>query len=339
MKPPLLSLDHLSKHFPIRKGLFRSVAGHVHAVDDVSFDIHAGEIFGLAGESGSGKSTVARLIVGLARLTSGTIRLDGQDVSEVHGTLAFKTRVQMVFQNPGSSLNPRRSVGETLEVPLRVHGMTSGRAARIRELLEMVELPASYATKHPHELSGGQKQRVAIARALAVDPDLIVLDEPTSALDVSVQAKVIELLIRIRDDLDLAYLFISHDLSLMRAFSDTVGVMYLGKLAEVGPADDLFQAPRHPYTQGLIASVPVVSEAEEALKPDVRHLRGDIPSPANVPPGCSFHTRCPRRFEPCDRIDPEAVAVGERHRVRCLLYAEGGELYREGGEAEERSAT
>jgi oligopeptide transport system ATP-binding protein len=319
----LLSVESLSKRFPIRRGLFQNVVGHVHAVDDVSFEVRPGEIFGLAGESGSGKSTIARVIVGLYAPTEGRIRLGGTDVSAARRDLAFKKRVQMVFQNPGSSLNPRRSVAEALRVPLNVHGVPRATwTARIAELLEMVELPRSYAAKHPHELSGGQKQRVAIARALAVDPQLIVLDEPTSALDVSVQAKVIELLLRIRDELGLAYLFISHDLSLMRSFCDTVGVMYLGKLAEVGPADPLFATPKHPYTQGLIASVPVVSEEEEALKPDIRHLRGEIPSPASVPSGCSFHTRCPKAFEPCYDQDPAFRVVGADQRVRCHLYEE-----------------
>ena len=321
---PLLSVEGLSKRFPIRRGLFQNVVGHVHAVDTVSFEVRRGEIFGLAGESGSGKSTIARMIVGLYAPSEGRIRLGGADVRETRRDLAFKKRVQMVFQNPGSSLNPRRSVGDTLRVPLNVHGVPRRTwPDRIRELLEMVELPAGFAAKHPHELSGGQKQRVAIARALAVDPELIVLDEPTSALDVSVQAKVIELLMRIRDELGLAYLFISHDLSLMRSFCDTVGVMYLGKLAEVGPADPLFERPAHPYTQGLIASVPVVSAEEEAMKPDIHHLRGEIPSPASVPSGCSFHTRCPKAFEPCYEIDPDFRTVGEAHRARCLLYEEG----------------
>jgi len=321
---PLLSVEGLSKRFPIRRGLFQNVAGHVHAVDTVSFDVRRGEIFGLAGESGSGKSTIARMIVGLYAPSDGRIRLGGTDVGEARRDLAFKKRVQMVFQNPGSSLNPRRSVGDTLRVPLNVHGVPRRTwPDRIRELLEMVELPAGFAAKHPHELSGGQKQRVAIARALAVDPELIVLDEPTSALDVSVQAKVIELLMRIRDELGLAYLFISHDLSLMRSFCDTVGVMYLGKLAEVGPADALFERPAHPYTQGLIASVPVVSAEEEAMKPDIRHLRGEIPSPASVPSGCSFHTRCPKAFEPCYTVDPDFRTVGGAHRARCLLYDDG----------------
>ncbi len=321
MSGNLLELNQLSKRFPVRKGLFQRVVGHVNAVDGVDLTIGRGEIVGLAGESGSGKSTVARMIVGLLTPTEGTVTFDGEDVSKQLGTLAFKRRVQMVFQNPGSSLNPRRSVADALKVPLRVHGVPSSTwAERIRSLLEMVELPATFAQKYPHELSGGQKQRVAIARALAVQPELIVLDEPTSALDVSVQAKVIELLLRIRDELDLAYLFISHDLSLMRNFSDRVGVMYLGKLAEMGTSDDLFLRPQHPYTQGLLASIPVVSEAEEALKPTQRHLKGEIPSPANVPSGCRFRTRCPHAFDACREVAPTFHELSATHASRCHLH-------------------
>ncbi len=318
---PLLQVEDLTKLFPIRRGLFQRVIGHVRAIDGVGFDIRRGEIFGLAGESGSGKSTLARIVVGLDGASSGRIRFVGEDVHTLRGTRGFRRRVQMVFQNPGSSLNPRRSIEQTLSVPLRFHGIApSAIAPRVRELLEMVELPASFRAKYPFELSGGQKQRVAIARALAVEPELLVLDEPTSALDVSVQAKVIELLMRIRNELDLSYLFISHDLSLMRNFTTRIAVMYLGKLCEMGFTGDVFDHPAHPYTQGLISSVPVVSEEEAALKPAVERIRGEIPSPANVPPGCSFHTRCPAAFRPCRIDDPAFVQVGFEHRTRCHLF-------------------
>lgn len=322
MTDALLQVRGLSKHFPIRKGLFQNVVGHVRAVDGVSFEIRAGEIFGLAGESGSGKSTVARTVVGLYQPTAGDIDLGGQPVAGRQHDLAFKKSVQMVFQNPGSSLNPRRSIAQTLTMPLAVHGVPQKqRQGRMLELLELVELPTSFAKKYPFELSGGQKQRVAIARALAVEPQLIVLDEPTSALDVSVQAKVIELLLRLREELALSYLFISHDLSLMRSFADQVGVMYLGKLCEVGTAKGVFEQPKHPYTQGLLASIPVVSAEEEALKPSIRHLRGEIPSPANIPSGCSFRTRCPKVFERCSHEDPN-FHQQTAQRVRCHLYDE-----------------
>ena len=322
MSEALLQLRNLSKHFPIRKGLFQNVVGHVRAVDGVSFDVRAGEIFGLAGESGSGKSTVARMVVGLYQPTAGNIRLNGQPVAGRHKNLTFKKSVQMVFQNPGSSLNPRRSIAQTLIMPLTVHGVPKKqRQTRMLELLELVELPSSFAKKYPFELSGGQKQRVAIARALAVEPQLIVLDEPTSALDVSVQAKVIELLLRLREELALSYLFISHDLSLMRSFADHVGVMYLGKLCEVGTAQRVFEQPKHPYTQGLLAAIPVISAEEEALKPSIRHLRGEIPSPANIPSGCSFRTRCSKVFARCAQEDPE-FQQQTAQRVRCHLYDE-----------------
>lgn len=319
---PLLRVRNLKKYFPVRQGLLQRAAGHVRAVDDVSFEIYPGEIFGLAGESGSGKSTIARMIVGLFSSTSGSITFSGRDVTHIMRTKAFKRNVQMVFQNPGSSLNPRRSIFQTLQVPLAVHG-TGGESlrARVHELLEMVELPMLFVHKYPHQLSGGQKQRVAIARALAVDPKLIVLDEPTSALDVSVQAKIVELLLRLRQDLGLSYLFISHDLSLMRSFTNRMGVMYLGKLCETGTSDAIFTSPKHPYTQGLIASIPVVSEEEEALKPQVERMQGEIPSPLNIPTGCSFRTRCPSAFDHCVVVDPPFYPIAEVQQARCHLYA------------------
>lgn len=319
----LLTLRDVHKRFPVRRGLFQRVAGHVRAVDGVSLEVHRGEIFGLAGESGSGKSTLARIVVGLDAVSSGSIRFAGEDLAAIRSTSEFRRRVQMVFQNPGSSLNPRRSIEQSLAVPLRFLDVPrSERTARIAGLLEMVELPASFRVKYPFELSGGQKQRVAIARALAVQPQLIVLDEPTSALDVSVQAKIIELLVRLRNELQLSYLFISHDLSLMRNFTSRIGIMYLGRLCEVGFTNDVFSDPKHPYTEGLIAAVPVVSEEEAALKPKVERLEGEIPSPANVPSGCSFRTRCGRAFEGCDREDPEFHRVGFEHDVRCRLFAD-----------------
>jgi len=321
---PILQVRDLRKLFPVRRGLFQRVVGHVRAIDGVGFEVQRGEIFGLAGESGSGKSTLARIVVGLSTPTSGSIRFGGEEVATLRGTRAFRRRVQMVFQNPGSSLNPRRSIQQTLQVPLHFSGLEPARwDQRAAELLEMVELPAAFRSKYPFELSGGQKQRVAIARALAVGPELLVLDEPTSALDVSVQAKVIELLVRIRNELNLSYLFISHDLSLMRNFTSRLAVMYLGKLSEVGFTGDVFTAPKHPYTQGLISSVPVVSAEEAALKPVVERIRGEIPSPTNVPPGCSFHTRCPQCFEPCREADPTFRGAGFEHAVRCHLYPEG----------------
>lgn len=318
----LLSIVGLEKRFPIRKGLLQRTVGFVRAVNSISFDIFPGETYGLAGESGSGKSTIARMIVGLSQPSAGSMLLDGEEITGRHQDLSFKKRVQMVFQNPGSSLNPRRTIGQTLAVPLIYHKYPKAqRSSRILELLEMVELPVSFAGKYPHTLSGGQKQRVAIARALAVNPQLIVLDEPTSALDVSVQAKVIDLLVRLRNEFNLSYLFISHDLSLMRNFTNRISIMYLGKLVETGLTNDVFSQPKHPYTQGLISAIPVVSESEEKHKPSVERIQGEIPSPANIPLGCSFHTRCPKAFEPCITMDPDVTELAFEHRVRCHLYS------------------
>ncbi|WP_055048784.1 ATP-binding cassette domain-containing protein [Devosia sp. A16] len=274
----LLEIAGLTKLFPVRSGFGRKT-GDVRAVDDVSFSIEKGKVYGLAGESGSGKSTIARMIMGLAKPTSGDIRLDGHSIIGETGTRAYGRKVQMVFQNPGSSLNPRRTVGQSIAVPLAAHGTSGGEhKRRIAELLEMVQLPADFALRYPHELSGGQKQRVAIARALAVAPQLLILDEPTSALDVSVQARVMDLLVDLGRQLGLTYLFISHDLSLMRNFADTVGVLYLGKIVETGATASVFEAPQHDYTRLLLASVPVISAEEEAMRPKIPLIDGEIPT-------------------------------------------------------------
>jgi len=276
MSAPMLEIRNLAKFFPVRNAFGRQT-GEVRAVDDVSFAIERGAVYGLAGESGSGKSTIARMIMGLETPTSGQILIDGKQVEA--GARAHGSQVQMVFQNPGSSLNPRRTVGQSIAVPLDAHGHpSSGRAARISELLEMVQLPANFAERFPHELSGGQKQRVAIARALAVAPKLVVLDEPTSALDVSVQARVIDLLVDLGRRLDLTFLFISHDLSLMRNFAGQVGVLYRGKIVETGPTAEVFVNPQHDYTRLLLASVPVISEEEEAMRPKIPLIDGEIPT-------------------------------------------------------------
>jgi peptide/nickel transport system ATP-binding protein len=274
----MLEVVGLSKLFPVRNGFGRKT-GDVRAVDNVSFSIPKGKVYGLAGESGSGKSTIARMIMGLAKPTSGDILLDGHNITGETGTRAYGRKVQMVFQNPGSSLNPRRTVGQSIAVPLAAHGTPHGEhRRRIDELLEMVQLPTDFALRYPHELSGGQKQRVAIARALAVAPQLLILDEPTSALDVSVQARVMDLLVDLGRQLDLTYLFISHDLSLMRNFADTVGVLYLGKIVETGPTAAVFENPQHDYTRLLLASVPVISAEEEAMRPKIPLIDGEIPT-------------------------------------------------------------
>jgi peptide/nickel transport system ATP-binding protein len=274
----MLEIAGLTKLFPVRNAFGRKT-GDVRAVDNVSFAIEKGKVYGLAGESGSGKSTIARMIMGLAKPTSGDILLDGHNITGETGTRAYGRKVQMVFQNPGSSLNPRRTVGQSIAVPLAAHGTPrSEHKRRTDELLEMVQLPADFAQRFPHELSGGQKQRVAIARALAVAPQLLILDEPTSALDVSVQARVMDLLVDLGRQLGLTYLLISHDLSLMRNFADTVGVLYLGKIVETGPTASVFERPQHDYTRLLLASVPVISAEEEAMRPKIPLIDGEIPT-------------------------------------------------------------
>ena len=263
-------VERVAKDFRTRGGLFNRVTGSVRAVNNVSLDIAQGDIFGIAGESGSGKTTLAKLMLGVTAPTEGRITIEGRDVAEFAGTESFRKLIQFVYQNPGSSLNPRRTVADQLAVPLKFTGHPRAETKRrIGELLEMVDLPRDYASMYPHELSGGQKQRVAIARALSVRPRLLVLDEPTSALDVLVQSTVIDLLHRLRDELDLTYIFISHDLSLMRNFCNRVAVMWRGEVVEQGPVSDIFNAPGHSYTRALLSAIPVISEVEEAQKPKV----------------------------------------------------------------------
>jgi peptide/nickel transport system ATP-binding protein len=316
---PLVEVIGLSKSFRSHRTFGRK-GPDVQAVRDVSFVIAPGEVFGLAGESGSGKSTIARMILGLTAPSAGSIVIDGAEVVGARGA----DTVQMVFQNPGSSLNPRRSIGQSIAVPLEARrGRRAVVAARVEELLRMVQLPPDFSERYPHELSGGQKQRVAIARALAAEPRLILLDEPTSALDVSVQAKIIELLQELGRTLGLTFLFISHDLSLMRNFASRVGVLYLGQICEIGATATLFSSPVHPYTRSLIASIPVIAPEEEAARPDAPIIEGEVPSPADLPPGCAFHTRCPSAFAPCDKTDPSFSELVGDHRARCHLIGRG----------------
>src|SRR2546425_662893 len=326
MSEPLLRLVDLIKHFPIRSGFLMRQVGVIRAVDGVSFALYPGETVGLVGESGSGKTTLGMTLLGAYRPTAGAIWFRGSDIADPvvrRRVPAIKKAIQVVFQDPGSSLNPRRTVRQTLEVPLRVHGLVHTGVQvqrRISELLEMVELPWEFMYAFPGALSGGQKQRVAIARALATTPAFVVLHEPTSALDVSVQANIIGLLLDLQRRLGLTYPFITHDLSLMRNVAARVAVMYLGKLAELADTASLFGNPLHPYTRMLLSAIPVVSEAEERLKPRWVVPRGETPSPARVPPGCSFHPRCPDAFAVCPRIDPVAASADGRHVVRCHLY-------------------
>ncbi|WP_380676109.1 ABC transporter ATP-binding protein [Salinigranum sp. GCM10025319] len=320
MSAPLLAVEDLTKHFDT-SGLIGSEPP-VRAVDGVSFEIDRGETLGLIGESGSGKSTIAKTIIGIHEPTSGRIRYDGDEISVQTGEQLDRIRseMQMVFQDPTSCLNPRRTIRKSLHVPLRSVGLGKAeRRRRTSELLERVGLNDEYLNKYPHELSGGQKQRVNIARAIAVEPSLLLLDEPTSALDVSVQAKIIALLEELQAEMDLTYLFITHDLSLVRNFADETAVMYLGEIQEHGTTDRVFESPRHPYTRALLSAIPVTDDAEEAYKPMSDPLEGEIPSPRDVPSGCRFHPRCPHATEACGRQHPSPYDV-DGSEVRCLAY-------------------
>ncbi|WP_424914263.1 ABC transporter ATP-binding protein [Thermanaerothrix sp.] len=318
----ILKVINLKKYFRIGKDKKGPI--YVRAVDGVSFNVKYGETLGLVGESGSGKSTIAYTVVGMYRPTSGQILFKDKNIG-VQATkrpLALKREIQIVFQDPGSSLNPRQTIEQILRLPLRLHTQTPTRQLRDKlvELLEKVELPPDYLYKSPPSIGGGEKQMVAIARALAPNPSLIVLDEPTSALDVSVQAKIINKLMDLQKELNLTYLFITHDLSLMRNVANRIAIMYLGKICEVADAATFFEKPLHPYTQMLISSVPVVTEEEERLKPKKVVSIGEIPSPVNIPPGCSFHLRCPYKMPICSEVDPEMVEVASGHIVRCHLF-------------------
>jgi peptide/nickel transport system ATP-binding protein len=329
----ILTVTDLKKHFvightsrsPLGKGTAQREPVTVKAVDGVSFAMREGETFGLVGESGSGKSTVAYTVIGMYQPTSGTIEFRGQDLAAGGAKgrpLPLRKAIQIVFQDPGSSLNPRRSVKQILELPLRIHRPGVNRLEETVRLLEMVELPPDYMYKYPRMLGGGEKQMVAIARALATEPGFVILDEPTSALDVSIQGKIINLLIRLQQEYQLSYLFITHDLSLMRNVASRVAIMYLGKICEIADTVEFFRNPLHPYTQMLLSSIPVVSQAEEALKPQKIISTGEIPSPVNIPTGCSFHTRCPMKMDICMRVDPVMVEVDPGHTVRCHLFGQ-----------------
>jgi peptide/nickel transport system ATP-binding protein len=319
---PLVELEHLKVYFPIKSGLLldRHV-GDIRAVDDISLTIKRGETLGLVGESGCGKSTVGRTILRLYKPTEGVIRFDGQDISKMGETeLRFlRRRMQMVFQDPYASLNPRHSVGRIVSEPLRTHGLASRREAnaRVRDLLKIVGLPADAAGRYPHEFSGGQRQRIGLARALALNPDFIVADEPVSALDVSIQAQIINLLEQLQEEFDLTYLFIAHDLAVVRHISDRIVVMYLGWIVEVSPAAELYEKPLHPYTISLLSAVPIPDPVIERQRESIL-LSGDLPSPANPPPACRFHTRCPF-IQPtrCRDEIPRLRALSSGHEVAC----------------------
>jgi peptide/nickel transport system ATP-binding protein len=321
----ILTVTDLKKYFVIgHQGTAKRVPVTVKAVEGISFSLQEGETLGLVGESGSGKSTVAYTVIGMYRPTEGTIAFDGNDLfAKKKRPLSLRKEIQIVFQDPGSSLNPRQNVKQILELPLRIHRPEANRLEQIIYLLEMVGLPPDYVYKQPQMLSGGEKQLVAVARALATEPRLVILDEPTSALDVSIQGKIINLLIRLQQQFNLSYLFITHDLSLMRNVSSRVAIMYLGKICEIAETVEFFRNPLHPYTQMLLSSIPVVSEAEEQFKPKKIISTGEIPSPVDIPPGCSFNTRCPMKMDVCTVVDPVMVETAKGHTVRCHLFPQG----------------
>jgi oligopeptide transport system ATP-binding protein len=324
---PLVDVRDLYKYFPIRAGLFSRHVADVKAVDGVSFTIEDGETLGLVGESGSGKTTVGRMLLRLLATTKGSILFEGAEITSMRGQQLRKLRrrMQIIFQDPFASLNPRMTVGEIIAEPLHIHGFARGKAAqaRVQELLSLVGLRPYSANRYPHEFSGGQRQRVGIARALAVDPKFIVCDEPVSALDVSIQAQVINLLEDLQQALGLTYLFIAHDLSVVRHISTRVAVMYVGKIVELARRDDLYSRPLHPYTQALLSAIPIPDPAVERRRNRIV-LTGDIPSPVAPPSGCRFHTRCPVAFERCVSEDPPLKDYGNGHFAACHWVEEHG---------------
>ena len=324
MNKVLLKVDHMKKYFPIRSGIFARTTGQVKAVDDVSFEVYEGETLGIVGESGCGKSTTGRVLMRLTEPTEGRIEFNGTDLTALSSEAMRKMRrdIQMVFQDPYASLNPRHTIEKILEEPLIVHGIGRTSAERIKmvlDYLKIVGLSEYHAKRYPHQFSGGQRQRIGIARALMTNPKLIIADEPVSALDVSIQAQVLNLMKQLQEELKLTYIFIAHDLGVVRHISDRVGVMYLGRMVELATSESLYEKPLHPYTQALLSAVPI---------PDPEHvseqmiLTGDIPSPSNPPSGCTFHTRCPFAMAVCKQKAPALQEITPGHSVACHLYDE-----------------
>ncbi|MEM7236338.1 MAG: oligopeptide/dipeptide ABC transporter ATP-binding protein [Pseudomonadota bacterium] len=318
----LLRVENLTKHFPIHRGIIRRQVGVVKAVDGLTFDIRRGETLGLVGESGCGKSTVGRSVLRLYDLTDGSLTFDGEDIGSLSAERLrdVRPRFQMIFQDPQACLNPRMTVGSIIAEPLTEHGQLNKRERerRVEELLDAVGLNPSFRNRYPHEFSGGQRQRIGIARALALEPDFIVCDEPIAALDVSIQAQVVNLLEELQEKLGLTYLFISHDLSMVRHIADRVAVMYLGRIVEIGPVDALYDTPQHPYTKALLSAVPVPDPKIEATRNHII-LEGDVPSPANPPDGCGFCTRCPVASERCLSESPQSREIAPAHFATCHL--------------------
>ncbi len=318
----VLRVENLKKYFPINRGIFQRHVGDVKAVDSVSFDVHRGETLGLVGESGCGKTTTGRTIIRLYEPTAGRVDFLGHDMALLKGEALrqIRQKMQMIFQDPYASLNPRMSVFSIVGEPLEVFHIAAGeeRKDRVAELLELVGLNPDFMRRYPHEFSGGQRQRIGLARALALNPDLIICDEPISALDVSIQAQVVNLLEDLQEKLGLTYVFIAHDLSMVRHISNRVAVMYLGKIVELTDRDTLYSNPQHPYTQALLSAVPVPDPVVE----EKRHriiLEGDLPSPANPPKGCNFNTRCPKVFDTCFEVEPDMVEIAPGHFCACHL--------------------
>ena len=323
MQEALLEVKQLKKHFPIQGGVLKQQVGTVKAVDGVTFTLHKGETFGLVGESGCGKSTTGRMLMRLLEPSEGEVRFDGKEMTSLNkkDLRHLRKDIQMVFQDPFASLNPRHTVEKIIEEPLIVHqlGNKAERKKRVRELLEIVGLSAYHAKRYPHQFSGGQRQRIGIARALAVNPKLIIADEPVSALDVSIQAQVLNLLEDLQKELGLTYLFIAHDLGVVRHISDRVGVMYLGRIVEMADSEKLDLDSKHPYTQALLSAVPV---PDPEYGKDRIILTGDVPSPSKPPSGCPFHTRCPKAMDVCSSVVPEFREIEPGHHTACHLYEE-----------------
>ena len=331
----LLEAKNLKMHFPIKAGVLQRTVGHVKAVDGVDLSVRRGETLGLVGESGCGKSTLARLVLRLLEPTEGEVIFDGEDILgyDRKRMLGVRRNMQIVFQDPYASLNPRMTVGNIVSEPLKTHGVggsTGGeRKRRVQELLEVVGLNPERCNRYPHEFSGGQRQRIGVARAIALNPRLIICDEPVSALDVSIQAQVINLLEDLQTEFDLTYIFIAHDLSVVKHISDRVAVMYLGKIVEIANRDQLYNEPHHPYTTSLLSAIPVPDPEKERERRRIV-LAGDVPSPANPPQGCSFHTRCPRAQDYCIENEPDLMPQEEiTHRAACFFPVEEGQRIEE----------
>jgi len=316
----LIEVENLVTYFPIFSGVLQKKTGEVKAVDNISFFIRKGETLGLVGESGCGKTTTGRSILKLEEPTSGSVIFEGKNLIEMKGEALRKMRVQMqpIFQDPFASLNPRMNVGDIIGEPLEVHNLAKGKELRdkVNDLLEKVGLAPEMAERYPHEFSGGQRQRIGIARALSASPSFIVCDEAVSALDVSIQGQIIKLLIKLREELNLTYLFISHDLSVVRHISDRVAVMYLGKIVEITTSDQLYQNPQHPYTKSLLSAVPIPDPIVDRKRERIM-LKGDVPSPINPPSGCPFHTRCQMAVDTCRTSEQKLKNMGEEHWVAC----------------------